>query len=70
MLLHLEENLSEDERPADWVYILPWELDKHLVSVKTKRDQKGEKDNPAEADYDTAEFSRNELVPNTWGRGS
>lgn len=72
MVLHLEENLAADERPDDWVYILPWELDRHLAEVRSKREDKskGGGSSAADEDWDGAQFSRNELVPNSWGRGS
>ena len=67
MILHLEENLPTDDRPDDWVYTVPWELEKHLERVRQKRNS-GSDDtpSPADEDYDTPDFSRSELVPDTW----
>lgn len=66
MVLSLQENLSPDEQPEPWVYIVPWELERHLLRVKAQR--KHRLDNPGqdETDFDDGTYEVNDLVPDTW----
>lgn len=67
MVLSLQENLTADEQPEPWVYIVPWELERHLLKVQANRKHRAENPNAEPpTDYDDGSYEANDLVPDSW----
>lgn len=67
MILRLEEGLQPEEQPKPWVYIVPWELEKHLNGVQAERKYRMDNPNaPAATDFEDGSYDRNALVPDSW----
>ena len=62
--------LGHDERPEPWVYILPWELDKHMAKVAEDRKNKTDKPDDNDDYDDTNKWGRSDLIPDSWSNKS
>lgn len=58
-LIQLQEDLSSDEMPPEWMWPLPWEMGQWIDRVVRERKAKyGGTDD----DFDSAEYTENEFA--------
>lgn len=66
-ILELQTNLDGKEMPPEWMWTLPWEMERHMKKVVAARKEKyGKDDDDDDVDMDGDGWTRNEMIPDAW----